>query len=386
MVYLNGGADWQVPNDPRVVVERTSKSFGVGRAKQEAVELCSGEILIELDHDDLLMPTAIEKTVRAFEENPDAVFVYSDFQQVKEDGTPDSRPFNEAFGWRYDGERIISFLPTPSAVSYIWYGPNHIRAFTRTAYDAIGGYDEKMFVLDDQDLYCRLYQIGNFVHIPEMLYKQRSHAENTQSESSLNSQIQKETVELYDRYVEGNALAWAKRSDLLSLDLGGAHNSPDGYLSVDQHEPADLVGDIFEVLGNLADNSVGVIRAVDFMEHIPDKIGLMNELYRVLAHGGMLLSLTPSTDGRGAFQDPTHVSYWNENSFWYYTDHQYAKYVPEIICRFQVSRLVSLFPSDWHRENSIPYVRANLVAVKNGPRLPGLLNWPTDEESSATTR
>ena len=34
----------------------------------------------------------------------------------------------------------------------------------------------------------------------------------------------------------------------------------------------------------------------------------------------MLLSLTPSTDGRGAYQDPTHVAFYNENSFWYYTN------------------------------------------------------------------
>ncbi len=29
--------------------------------------------------------------------------------------------------------------------------------------------------------------------------------------------------------------------------------------------------------------------------------------------------LVPSTDGRGAFQDPTHVSFWNINSFMYYS-------------------------------------------------------------------
>ena len=67
-----------------------------------------------------------------------------------------------------------------------------------------------------------------------------------------------------------------------------------------------------------------MIRAVDFLEHVPDKVALFNELYRLLAHGGMLLSLTPSTDGRGAFQDPTHVAYYNENSFWYFTDANYA--------------------------------------------------------------
>jgi O-antigen biosynthesis protein len=37
-----------------------------------------------------------------------------------------------------------------------------------------------------------------------------------------------------------------------------------------------------------------------------------------LVPGGWLLAATPSTDVRGAFQDPTNCSFWNvPNSFWY---------------------------------------------------------------------
>jgi len=112
---------------------------------------------------------------------------------------------------------------------------------------------------------------------------------------------------------------------------------------------------------------------MDFLEHIPDKIALFNELYRLLAHGGLLLSLTPSTDGRGAFQDPTHIAYYNENSFWYFTQRDYARFVPEINCRFQASRLVTYFPSEWHEQHRISYVCANLIAIKGGPRQGGFL-------------
>ena len=84
--------------------------------------------------------------------------------------------------------------------------------------------------------------------------------------------------------------------------------------------------------------------------------------------------MTPSTDGRGAFQDPTHVAFYNENSFWYFTDKTYSEFVPQIQCRFQVSRLNTYFPSDWHQQHDISYVNANLVAVKDGPRQGGLLN------------
>jgi hypothetical protein len=109
------------------------------------------------------------------------------------------------------------------------------------------------------------------------------------------------------------------------------------------------------------------------LEHVVDKIAIFNEVYRLLAHGGMLLSLTPSTDGRGAFQDPTHVAYYNENSFWYFTDGSFSEFVPSIQCRFQTSRLVTMFPSEWHTQHNISYVHANLIAIKEGPRQGGLL-------------
>jgi O-antigen biosynthesis protein len=270
--------------------------------------------------------------------------------------------------------QIDSLEPSPHNVSYIWYAPNHLRAFRRSTYEDAGGYDPQRYIVDDQDIMCRLYQQADFMLIDECLYLQRVHGRNTQREPDTNARIQQETVELYDRYVQQNALAWAKRRGLMALDMGAAHNKPPGYLGVDQYdgEGVDIVADVTQGL-DLPDSSVGVIRAVDFLEHIPDKIAIFNELYRVLAHGGMLLSLTPSTDGRGAFQDPTHVAFYNENSFWYFTDRTYSEFVPQITCRFQTSRLNTYFPSDWHQQHNISYVNANLVAVKDGPRQGGLL-------------
>src|ERR1700758_913875 len=93
---------------------------------------------------------------------------------------------------------------------------------------------------------CRLYQVGEFHHIKECLYLQRLHPKNTQRDSKLNARIQQETVELYDRYVQPCALAWAARRGLKALDMGAAHNKPPGYLGVDQYagEGVDIVGDV----------------------------------------------------------------------------------------------------------------------------------------------
>ena len=383
IVLLNGYAHilWECGDDRVKIIFSDSK--GIGKLKNEACSHATGDILVELDHDDLFTTDCLEKVVEAFEKNPEVGFVYSCTAQINEDGSKNDSQFNSAMGWTYedvtkDGKNYFKcnrMYHYPSTVSYIWFAPNHVRAFRKSVYDSIGGYNPDFEVLDDLDIMCRMYQVSNFYAIDDVLYLQRVHPGNTQARPDLNERIQIETVDLYDQHVQPNAIAWSNREGLMLLDLGSAHNPTPGYNTTDLFGNVDFPGDIFDVLANLPDNSVGVIRAVDFLEHIPNKIKLFNEMHRVLAHGGMLLSLTPSSDGRGAFMDPTHVAFYNENSFWYFTNQQFAKFVPEITCKFSSSRLQTIYFSDWHRENKMPYVMANLVALKDGPRVAGEYNW-----------
>jgi len=90
-----------------------------------------------------------------------------------------------------------------------------------------------------------------------------------------------------------------------------------GYVNVDICPPADVICDLREPWPFL-DSSVDEIVAYDIIEHLPDKIHTMNEAWRVLKPGGVFDIDVPTTDGRGAWQDPTHVSSWNRNSFFYY--------------------------------------------------------------------
>lgn len=387
VVLLNHGAQWrprEEDDDVRVRVLRNDEVEGVGAAKQAAVALCEGNVLVELDHDDVLASNALERVSEAFERSPDAGLVYSYCAQVTEALERDDTMYDLTYGWQYhetevDGRVVqypITMAPTPHNVCYIWFAPNHLRAFSRVAYDKSGGYDPERKVLDDQDLMCRLYQIGDFHLIDECLYLQRAHGDNTQADGQTNAKIQMETVMLYDGYIEVCALAWARREGLLALDLGSYQARRPGYLGVDKRrgDGVDVVAELPKRLP-FGDSSIGVIRAMDFLEHVQDKVALINELYRVLAPNGLLLSMTPSTDGRGAYQDPTHTAYHNENSFWYYTDQAYQRYVPEIEARFQASRLVTSYPSEWHQAHNIPYVTANLIALKGGPRQGGFLLW-----------
>jgi hypothetical protein len=383
IVLLNQGARWRSPvEDSRIRIVINDDLTGVGAAKHHACSLALGEILVELDHDDELRSDALQLIVEAFDAHPEVGFVFSNFAQINEDGSRDDSTFDISNGWVYeetkvDGRPMLqchALEASPHNVSYIWFAPNHIRSFRRTTYDRTGGYDDARDVLDDQDIMCRFFQHTDFHLIDECLYLQRMHAKNTQREQEINARIQVETVALYDQHIEPNAVAWSRRHDLHTLYLGPPASKPAGYLGVGfvAAPGVDIVGDISTGI-DLPDSSVGLIRVIDFLERVSDKIRLFNEFYRLLTHGGLLLILTPSTDGRGAFQDPSHVSYYNENSFWYYTDATFAQYSPGLKCRFQVSRLITHFPTAWHQQNQIPYVCANLIAVKDGPRQGGQL-------------
>jgi len=106
-----------------------------------------------------------------------------------------------------------------------------------------------------------------------------------------------------------------------------------------QFDGVDVVCDL-ETGIPYENESADVILARHFLEHLSDPIRIMNEIWRVLRMGGEAHIVVPSTDGLGAFQDPTHKSFWNENSFLYYTHDSYLQLYPGLIkCRFQLKEM-----------------------------------------------
>lgn len=66
--------------------------------------------------------------------------------------------------------------------------------------------------------------------------------------------------------------------------------------------------------------SFSVILANDVLEHIPDLVKAMTNCKDLLKPGGQMHIHVPYDLSRGAWQDPTHVRAFNENSWLYYTD------------------------------------------------------------------
>ena len=101
------------------------------------------------------------------------------------------------------------------------------------------------------------------------------------------------------------------------LNLGCCDNHLEGFCNVDLMPPADVIADL-ELTWPWEDGTVDEIVAHDILEHLYDKVHTMNEAWRVLKQGGRMSLRVPTTDGRGAFQDPTHRSWWTANDLRYY--------------------------------------------------------------------
>ena len=379
VISLNNGAKQsdipvEIQNDHRTrIIVDAGASQNIGAIKHFACSYCDGDILVELDHDDLLVNDAIVRIREAFQD-PEVVFVYSNSAEFNH---PDYsiRMYAEGNGWEYrdfyhDGflyKEAVTPPSTPYHASLILWQPNHVRAFRKTAYETCGGYNPNLSICDDQDLMCRLYFDGKFRHINECCYLYRVHEQNTWLQR--NADIQTEMFNIQKHYIRPMAEVWTDREGLLKLDLGGRFNSPEGYVSVD-FKGGNVRCDLNKQWP-FEDSSVGVIRAFDIIEHLKDPIHTMSEIHRVLIPGGYVFIEVPSTDGRGAWQDPMHISWWNENSFWYYTDRNLAQYIDNDTIKFKSIVLETHFPSDWHRQHNISYVRSDMVCVKDGVKLMG---------------
>jgi O-antigen biosynthesis protein len=371
VIVPNAGATVPDFGDPRVkVFPLAGYAPGVGRLKAFACNRCSGDVLVELDHDDLLADGAID-AVRAAFAAPRIGFVFSNSAAFTADFLP-VKPYDASYGWRYRpvvraGRELgecIAFPPSPASMSRIWYAPNHVRAWRRSAYEEAGGFSANLRVNDDQELLARTYLTTACAHVDKCLYFYRHHPGNTCYQPGTNELIQQQTMQIYDQYIQQLCRRWAELSGLDLLDIGGRFNCAPGFRSVDLKD-ADVIADL-NGRWPFPDSSVGVIVANDVLEHLRDKLHAIREIYRVLAPGGYFLSRTPSTDGRGAFQDPTHVAYYNENSFWYYTNAAKARWIDTPV-RFQSLRLYTTPPNG----EGVCWVVSHLLSLKDGQRPPG---------------
>lgn len=336
------------------------KQEHVGVLKKETCELCSGEYLLEVDHDDLLSPAALETLAEAIlrEGYPDVI--YSNFAEFR-DGTLESNVYSSD-GWEsttapgiapHGGTyvELKSFPAHPATLSRIWYAPNHIRVFKKSFYEQIGGHGNEVVidgqahtldVCDDLDLLCRAYIAGGvFYHLDACLYHYRLLPSSANTYLKKNERIQKLNVVIGDHYLKDMLAEWCRRNNDIPLVFSESKSS---YLdhcdnhslfrtySYENHEPKVFLGSaprtLDSMLRKIPDNTASMVIYNKILQYIDsaENINNMRQAHRVLRPNGWLIIVVPVSGYGGSIEDPRIKSQWVEGSFKYFS-------VPEYMAR-----------------------------------------------------
>lgn len=150
----------------------------------------------------------------------------------------------------------------------------------------------------------------------------------------------------------------------VKLNLGSGKRKLDGFINIDMQGRCNP-----DVICNLAegipypDSSVDEAIAIDFIEHLERRevMRLMDEVHRVLKPGGKFFHRTPSEEGRGAWQDPTHRSAWNINTWkYYFTDPAYR----DLYGTAANFKILQLFDDVTDKENKVIHTHCLYEVVK----------------------
>lgn len=183
------------------------------------------------------------------------------------------------------------------------------------------------------------------------------------------------------------ALAWADEVRAPApaprkLQLGSGKDYRQGYLNIDTNPAVgpDILLDlsariefplVFQTATygevSLNEGMLDEIIANDVLQHLPELTTLMENCLRLLKVGGVFKVSVPYDLSLGAWQDPTHVRAFNQNSWLYYSDRSW--YLGWLDHRFDVAR------------TNVTLSELGKALMRRGAQIGDLLNTPRAVDS-----
>lgn len=154
-------------SDYRIRVKIRSENGNISAASNDGIFMANGAFLTFLDHDDELLPWALESLVRNIELHPHAKMFYSD------EATVDSES-------KVQRGHLKGGLNRTLAWSYNYFC--HLTAYRKSFLDEIGHFTLGLEGAQDFELALRAIEVledNQVVHIPEVLYLWRAGKEST---------------------------------------------------------------------------------------------------------------------------------------------------------------------------------------------------------------
>jgi len=159
--------------DARIKLHRNIENKGVGFTKNKCLQLANGDVCGFLDPDDALLFSALQDTLDIFKNNQSIDVVYG-MMVMCDNHLTQIEIFKRA-------KKILNhdpyFVNINTSVA-------HFFTFRKKALEKIGGIDPSLKSAVDQDLYLKLYEIGEFKFLNKPLYLYRLHEKGVSQESN----------------------------------------------------------------------------------------------------------------------------------------------------------------------------------------------------------
>ncbi len=144
----------------RLTIVALEQNRGSAGARNAGIELAQGVYLALLDADDEWFPEKTARQVAHLEQHPDDVLVGCVAQEFMNGAAPTTINADRAPTVGPDAWRMM--------LRYPYFVPSMVMARIADV-RAIGGFDKRRYVVDDQDFLIRLAMRGNVAMVPDLL-------------------------------------------------------------------------------------------------------------------------------------------------------------------------------------------------------------------------
>lgn len=185
--YVRGLAD----QDKRLKFTVLGDNGGISVNTNACLELATGEFVGLLDHDDLLTKDALYRMVEFINKYKDADFLYSDKDQILEDGKTRLSPlFKHGWSW-----------PTMFSANY----PTHFCVIRTDLIHKVGGFDKETDGAQDWDIFLKISELAQrIVHVPYVLYHWRIIATSVASGIQAKPYVTEAQIKTLNNYIKRN--------------------------------------------------------------------------------------------------------------------------------------------------------------------------------------
>jgi len=185
-------------NDSRIRLYcRSENSGNIGNVKNEAVSLCRGKYILELDHDDEILPDCLNDASEEFKDD-EVGFIYMDFINIYENGENFfysdfiCKGYGGYYCQKYNNKWVNVYI-TPNinniTLSHLVCCPNHPRIWRKSVLLELENYSEFLPICDDYELLLRTALYTKIVKIHKLGYIQYMNDGNSNFSLIRNSEI-----------------------------------------------------------------------------------------------------------------------------------------------------------------------------------------------------